>query len=180
MRYIFVSDIFGKTAHLSHFASQFNAEHQIIDPYNGQLQAVVDESSQYTRFIEKCDHDGYLKKLNSTFNKVTQATTVIGFSAGGAAAWRSIAEINNPQIKKLIAFYPSQIRHHLDIKAPVPYEVIFPKQEPHFDVNKVIESVSEQHQISCQVSDYEHGFMNPLSTGFNSAGYQYFSQYLMS
>ncbi|MFY8327543.1 dienelactone hydrolase family protein [Pseudoalteromonas sp. ZZD1] len=180
MKYIFVSDIFGKTAPLSHFARQFNAEHQIIDPYNGQLQAVVDEPLQYAHFVDKCDHDGYFQKLNSILTKVSESTTVIGFSAGGAAAWRSVAKVKNPHIKKLIAFYPSQIRHHLDVAAPIPCEIIFPRQEPHFDVYTVMEKVSTQHKITCKVSDYQHGFMNPLSAGFNSAGYQYFSQYLLA
>ncbi len=180
MKYIFVTDIFGMTAHLSHFARQFNAQYQIIDPYNGQLQTVVDEPLQYTRFMEECDHDGYFKKLNNALAKVDSATTVIGFSAGGAAAWRSVAEIKNPHIKKLIAFYPSQIRHHLNVNAPIPCEIIFPKNEPHFDVYTVMQKVSDQHQIRCQVSDYQHGFMNPLSAGFNSTGYQHFSQYLLA
>lgn len=180
MKYIIVSDIFGKTAHLNHFARQFNAEFQIIDPYNGQLQEVKDESSQYAHFIEKCDHDGYFKKLNSILTKVNETVIVIGFSAGGAAAWRSIAKIKNPHIKKLIAFYPSQIRYHLDINAPIPYEIIFAKNELHFDVYTVMEKLSNKHNVVCKVSDYQHGFMNPLSGGFNSIGYQYFSQYLLA
>jgi len=178
MKYIFVSDIFGKTAHLSHFAKQFNTDHLIVDPYNGELQAVTDDEQQYAHFMSKCNHNGYANKLNSIFENIATATTVIAFSAGGAAAWRSIAHVNNPHIKKLIAFYPNQVRHYLDVISPIPCELIF-TNEQHFDIHHVIKGLSAQKQIMCTVTDYKHGFMNPLSTGFNSAGYQQLCRYLL-
>lgn len=179
MKYIFVSDIFGKTAHLSHFARQFNTDHLIVDPYNGELQVVSDDQQQYAHFVFKCNHDGYVNKLNPILNKMTTETTVIAFSAGGAAAWRSIAHVKNPHIKKLIAFYPNQIRNYLDIVSPIPCELIFPANEQHYDIQHIVKRLSQQVHIKCIVSDYKHGFMNPLSTGFNSAGYQHFCKYLL-
>lgn len=180
MEYIIVSDIFGKTAHLSHFARQFTAKSIIVDPYNGHLQPVIDEQLQYDLFISECGHDNYFNKLNTILSRVTKATTLIGFSAGGAAAWRSQAAVKNPQIKKLVAFYPNQIRHHLDLVANVTCEFIFAKQEAHFDVGPIAASLEQQAKVKCQLVDYGHGFMNPLSKCFDSFGYQQYSHYLLT
>lgn len=180
MEYIIVSDIFGKTAHLSHFARQFNAKSIIVNPYDGQLQPVIDEQLQYDLFITECGHDNYFNKLNTILSRVTKPTTVIGFSAGGAAAWRSQATVKNSQIKRLVAFYPNQVRHYLDLSASVACEFIFAKQEVHFDILPVLACLEQQIKVQCQRADYGHGFMNPLSKGFDSFGYQQYSQYLLT
>ncbi|CAM4338002.1 dienelactone hydrolase family protein [Pseudoalteromonas ostreae] len=178
MKYIIVSDIFGKTAHLSNFAKQFTAKSIIVDPYDGQLQSVSDEQSQYDFFITACGHDNYFNKLNIILSRVAEPTTLIGFSAGGTAAWRSQAIVKNSQIKKLVAFYPNQVRHYLDLPANVACEFIFAKQEAHFDIHPVIACLEQQIKVQCQQVDYGHGFMNPLSKCFDSFGYQQYSQYL--
>ena len=179
MQYIIVSDIFGKTAHLTHFARQFQDTSILVDPYQGQLQAVIDERQQYEVFMDKCGHDQYLKKLNCILSRVAKPTTLIGFSAGGAAAWRSQAAVKNPQIKKLVAFYPNQVRHYLDVDANMECEFIFAKQEAHFDVLSIATRLAEQAKVTCQLVDYGHGFMNPLSQCFDSVAYQQYSEYLI-
>lgn len=180
MQYIIVSDIFGRTAHLTHFARQLHGTSIVVDPYQGQLQAVKDEQQQYNAFLAKCGHDHYLKKLSIILSRVAKPTTLIGFSAGGAAAWRSQAAVKNPHIKKLVAFYPNQIRHHLDLVANVTCEFIFAKQEAHFDVRAIAASLEQQAKVTCQLVDYGHGFMNPLSKCFDSFGYQQYSNYLLT
>ncbi|MBE0378816.1 dienelactone hydrolase family protein [Pseudoalteromonas prydzensis] len=180
MQYIIVSDIFGRTAHLTHFARQLHGTSIVVDPYQGQLQAVKDEQQQYYAFMAKCGHDHYLKKLNIILSRVAKPTTLIGFSAGGAAAWRSQAAVKNPHIKKLVAFYPSQVRHHLDVVATMECEFIFAKQEAHFDVLAIATSLAQQANVTCQLVDHGHGFMNPLSNCFDSVAYQQYSEYLIA
>ncbi|BDF94479.1 MULTISPECIES: dienelactone hydrolase family protein [Pseudoalteromonas] len=178
MQYIVASDIFGKTAHLSHFTRQLQGASTMVDPYQGQLQAVMSEQQQYDVFMTKCGHDHYHKKLNIIVSRIAKPTTIIGFSAGGAAAWRSQAAVKNPHIKKLIAFYPNQVRHHLDLVANVPCEFIFAKQEAHFDVDPIATRLAQQANVTCQLVEHGHGFMNPLSKCFDSVAYQQYSKYL--
>ena len=180
MQYIIVSDIFGRTAHLAQFAQQLHGTSMVVDPFQGQLQAVIAEQQQYDIFMAKCGHDHYLKKLNIILSRVAQPTTLIGFSAGGAAAWRSQAVVKNPNIKKLVAFYPNQVRYHLDLVANVQCEFIFAKQEAHFDVLSIAANLELQAKVTCQLVDYGHGFMNPLAKCFDSVGYQQYSKYLVA
>ncbi|KPH93475.1 hypothetical protein AMS58_17200 [Pseudoalteromonas porphyrae] len=180
MNYIIVSDIFGKTSYLTQFAQALNGEFIIVDPYDAQLQPVIDEELQYQQFISQCGHDGYFQKLNKVLDNIKTDTTIIGFSAGGAAAWRSQACTKNRYIKKLVAFYPNQIRYNLNLPATIPCELIFPYQEAHFDVSVIITSLQTKANVSCFQCDYGHGFMNPLSNNFDNQGYLYFSKRLFS
>lgn len=180
MNYLIVTDIFGITAHLAHFSRLLSAKTQIIDPYNAQLQSPVNEQLQYAKFINECGHDGYLDKTLNALNNLEQPTIVIAFSAGGTAAWRAQAHQHNPYIKKVVAFYPGQIRHFLALDAKIPCEFIFPKEERHFELTPVVIELKSKEYVSCERTLYQHGFMNPLSVGFNNQAYKKYSEQLLN
>ena len=173
---LIISDIFGVTPRLLALQSSLESTQNVIllDPYQGQIKSFKSESAAYQLFMDTCGHEHYytqtcqIIKNRSDKQKDQHIDHIIAFSAGASAAYRAICE--HP-IKHFIGFYPSQIRHHLDLKPQCPTTLIFPVHEPHFDVAKVMKTVAEcsqQHQsVTCLQSSQNHGFMNPLSAGFN-------------
>ncbi|MBB1370123.1 hypothetical protein [Pseudoalteromonas sp. SR45-4] len=174
MQYLVISDIYGKTPCLQQLAKHFNAENQIVDPYNGVHQALENEEEYYKLFIKHCGHDEYAAKLEEYFNKLSKPTICIAFSAGASAAWRAQASTTTTHLKKVIAFYPTQIRNYLNIDAIHPCEFIFPGFEPHFNVDELITNLSAKNNVRCLKTLYLHGFMNQQSQNFSEYGYQYF------
>ena len=105
-------------------------------------------------------------------------TTCIAFSAGASAAWRAQLLTGNTHLKKLIGFYPSQIRNYLALDAKVPCEFIFPASESHFNVDEVIKALSTKADVKCYKTNFLHGFMNEYSTNFNAQGLVEYSNYI--
>lgn len=179
MNFLIVTDIFGKTPHLAHLARQLGPTVQFVDPFNNHLQSPVNEQLQYARFIQACGHDNYFEKVMFAFNRLSTPTTVIAFSAGGTAAWRSQARTKHNNIKRLVAFYPSQVRHYLSVDAKLPCEFIFPTKEAHFELPPIIAALQAKPNVECSQTEYQHGFMNPLSDGFDNQGFQKYSRQLL-
>ena len=181
---LIICDIYGLTPRILALRDTLGvSQHAIIlDPYQHQLQSFQSESEAYRTFIDKCGHEnyftqtrqilknGYRTKNSEDHNEHNTLTidNIIAFSAGASAAYRAISEY---PVKHCIGFYPSQIRHHLDLKPLCPTTLIFPTYEPHFDVAKVMKTVAEcspeRQPVTCLQSSQNHGFMNPFSTGFS-------------
>ncbi|MCF7519328.1 hypothetical protein [Pseudoalteromonas sp. L21] len=180
MNYLLVTDIFGKTAHLTQLALQLRNRVRMCDPYMGQIQLPTNESAQYQHFLNECGHDTYFERVHFTLTTIKRPTTIIAFSAGASAAWRAQAELHNPFIKQLIAFYPSQVRHHLSLNANIPCRFIFPHSEAHFDIAPVVAALNEKDRVECSITEYAHGFMNALSENFDLNAYKYFTSHLLA
>ena len=180
MHYIIVSDIYGKTPALHDFCKTLNTQFTLVEPYSGKEQAIVSEELNYKNFIKACGHNVYTAMLHKQFDRLTEPTICIAFSAGASAAWRAQLLTSNPHLKKVVGFYPSQIRNYLDLDASVPCEFIFPYHEVHFDVTAVINELNKKQNVICKPTDYCHGFMNKRSLNYNEQAYQYFCNYLTS
>ena len=180
MNYLIVSDIFGLSTALVQLSNEVSANVSIVDPYNSKFQAIENEQDNYNNFIEQCGHDKYTAKLHKCFNELKVPTTCIAFSAGASAAWRAQLLTGNTHLKKLIGFYPSQIRNYLALGENVPCEFIFPKREVHFNVDEIISRLSDKASVECNKVDYLHGFMNRHSPNFDEQGYRDFCSYLKS
>ncbi|MDQ2043765.1 hypothetical protein NRL14_08500 [Pseudoalteromonas sp. 20-92] len=178
MNYLIASDIFGLTPAFTQFTEGFDTKVTVIDPYDNELQPIDSEEYNYNKFIQKCGHDKYTDKLQKCFAHLQAPTTCIAFSAGASAAWRAQLLTGNTHLKKLIGFYPSQIRNYLALDANVPCEFIFPKHEVHFNVDEVIAILNNKSAVKCNKTNYLHGFMNEHSVNYNEQAYNYFSHYL--
>ena len=178
MNYLIVSDIFGLTPALMQLSEGINAPVIIISPYEEEIQLIENEEYIYKTFLQQCGHDKYTAKLQKCFDKLKAPTTCIAFSAGASAAWRAQLLTGKTHLKKLIGFYPSQIRHNLNLSANVPCEFIFPASESHFSVDEVIKVLSTKAGVKCYKTNFLHGFMNEYSTNFNAQGLVEYSNYI--
>ena len=178
MNYLIVSDIYGLTPALSKLSQAISSNLVIVDPYNNKIQAIESEQDSYNNFIQQCGHDKYTDKLLECFESLKVPTTCIAFSAGASAAWRAQLLTGNTHLKRLIGFYPSQIRNYLALDANVPCEFIFPESESHFNVDEVIKALSTKAGVKCYKTNFLHGFMNEYSTNFNAQGLVEYSSYI--
>jgi dienelactone hydrolase len=177
MHVIIVTDIFGLTLAIQKLAHTFNQHKNIIvtivDPYKGVKKSFIDEREAYQTFIVETGHQQYTDEVKKVKNLIDDDIFVLGFSAGASAAWKS-AEHNLNALTHVIGFYPSQIRNQLNVIPCCPVTMIFPKTEPHFDINQTIKALSKIDNISCFKTRYQHGFINPLSINHSAEAEQYF------
>ena len=180
MNYIIVSDIFGLTPALTKLSDAIMAKTVIIEPYDGKSQPYDIEQYYYDKFIKNSSHDNYAAKVKNVFDELDSPTVCIAFSAGASAAWRAQLLTGNPHLKKLIGFYPSQIRNNLDVNATIPCEFIFPQHEPHFNVDDIINSLALKAGVKCSKTTFLHGFMNQYSVNFNATAFDEYTYYINS
>jgi dienelactone hydrolase len=163
--FVVITDIFGLTDDVIALAKEHSAT--IIDPYQGVHQSFTNEAQAYQHFIEQCGHDAYVDRIWSVINSMPNGVKVLSFSAGASAVWRLTERFSPHKIEHLIGFYPSQIRHHLNVNPNSPVTLIFPSKENHFDVDKVIKNVSKSASVQCIKTAWRHGFMNPRSDNYH-------------
>ncbi len=172
MRTILVSDIFGKTSSLKALAEAISEKVEIIDPYAGAEISFTDEIKAYEYFMKNVGLESYCKIINRHVTSISQQTEIIGFSVGASAAW-ILSEILSPLVfQRVVCFYGSQIRYHQNITPTVCVELLVPKSEPTFDVEKFSREFSNKPRVKIHRTQYMHGFMNHLSNNFSSIGYE--------
>lgn len=169
-----MTDIFGlneSTDFLLSALSRRPASVSIIDPYKGVRHSFKHEKEAYETFVENCGHENY-------FNLVKQHISVvcpeglIGFSAGASVLWRLAAE-EGVSCQKMLGFYPSRIRHYLDLKPRNDIQIIFPIKEASFDVVAACKRIEEYQDVSAEIAPYDHGFMNTASPAYDMEGEGY-------
>lgn len=171
MNTVIVSDIFGTTPGLKALATALDAS-CIIDPYCGVEKHFKDETDAYRYFSEHVGLERYLQHLVCQVGKHSDELILIGFSIGAAAIWRLSAMPMTKQIKSAVCFYGSQIRHFADITPRFAIELVFPRSEPHFDVDSLQRSCAMKANTRIRQVDYLHGFMNSHSVNFDQHAYQ--------
>jgi len=173
MRVLIVTDIFGVTASVLSLANVLMAERaqvEVVDPYDGKEKSFSHEQSAYDAFLANCGHDSYFRKVQNAISSSLEELVIIGFSAGASAAWRNMESDWQSNILHFVGFYPGQIRYPLHITPKYPCTIVFPNREEHFDVYDVSDILNEIDNVQCIITDYGHGFMNPLSHQYSSIG----------
>ena len=178
MSTVIVSDIYGLTDALTRLANEIDCC-DIIDPYDGVVKNFRNESTAYNSFKINVGMDAYVKHIEKQLAKIQCNSTVVGFSAGASALWR-LSEHTSSQncIKNIVCFYPSQIRHYMNVCPVIPVDVIFPVCEAKFNVTDIGVKLSDKELVTVQQTKYLHGFMNQCSTNFSNKAYSHFSKFL--
>lgn len=179
MSIIIVADIFGRTPALIKLAAQLGAS-DIIDPYAGKFIEFNSEADAYVFFTESIGLDDYCALLSNKIQSLNSQATLVGFSVGAAAIWMLSQRISPDKIKKAICYYGSQIRNFTNIVPNFDIDLLFPKQESHFNVSLLIASLAKIKNVNITKLDYFHGFMNYYSTNYDAAGYKEQVKFLCS
>lgn len=176
-----VADIFGRTRALETMGQQLSEtvpDIRIIDPYQGADHPFETEALAYAYFMERVGLKTYRSILTDALAAPGPDTVLIGFSVGASAIWSVSDQPFFRHIQRAFCFYGSQIRQFTDIKPLFDMDLIFPEQEPHFDVDELIHALKAKDRVSCSKAKGLHGFMNELSLHFDPDGYSAFVEYL--
>lgn len=177
--WVIATDIFGVTPAVEEMALAFRqagGQCLVVDPYDGESLQFGHESEAYQTYLARCGHDAYFQRLMQRLTKVSgKQIHLLSFSAGASAAWRLAATQMGQNIQQLLGFYPSQIRHHLALQARCEVTLLFPKEEPHFEVDEVMAALLAQPAVHCSQTQGKHGFMNPRSDHYDESMRQAFS-----
>ena len=176
-----VADIFGRTRALETIGQQLSETVpgiRIIDPYQGVDHRFETEALAYAYFMDRVGLKPYASILTEALAAPGPDTVLIGFSVGASAIWSVSGRPSFRHIQRAFCFYGSQIRQYTGIRPRFDMELIFPEQEPHFDVDELIQALKAKDRVSCSKAKGLHGFMNELSPHFDPACYTVFVEYL--
>ncbi len=196
---VVITDIFGKSPALEKLCTNLqdssSGDIQIIDPYNGKSIDFSDEKQAYQHFTLSGGVEAYAKVLlealttkhlpkkqvpNKQGSNEQVPTRIIAFSVGASALW-SVSENNQLiHVTQATCFYGSQIRRYQNITPIFPIQLIFPAHEDHFDVDELEINVARKEKVATMKTTYLHGFMNELSTNFDTNAYKEYLHYIKS
>lgn len=175
MNLLVITDIFGKE-YLSKTIYEGFENLIVLDPYENKKAFFEDEKEAYEFYIKNYGHDKYFD-LAYEICKNHKIDAILGFSAGASVAFR-LACRDIKTLKKVVSFYPSQIRNYLNLEAKVKTSIVFARREDSFNTEKISQELSKNRNISIQISDYEHGFMNKKSKNYNKKAYKKYLEYI--
>lgn len=173
MQIVLATDIFGLTSHVEVFAAHLRQKVgmcEIFSPFNG-LQSFADEGQAYQFFLRAGGIEAYSEKIEGGVQAVESPQVCVGFSAGAAALWRVLSRPGSGNIERAILFYGSQIRDTAELQPQCETLLVFPAEEPHFSVPKLIKRLQGRPGINCTQVPWQHGYMNRLSRNFDLEGY---------
>lgn len=183
MDILIATDIFGHTPSLDRLAGRLDAGTiKIIDPYDNKT-SFRDEAAAYAFFKGRVGLVAYAKKITDHLKSDHLKTgrlpqILIGFSVGAAAIWSLSTDPAFAGIQQAIGFYGSQIRQHTRRQPACDTRLIWPRSEPHFDVDHLISELKETPKVSCHKARGLHGFMNERSQNFDAALYETYIEIL--
>ncbi len=173
MTFLLLSDIFGKTPALEAILGNVPITNQrkvIVDPYQGKTLKFQNESAAYDYFMEHVGLQGYAELIRSQVLDTRGPVNVLGFSVGGSALFSLAKRIPQGKIQKAVLFYASQIRHMKDMTPNFEMDLFFARQEPHFDVDTLMEVMAQKSLVRCFKTKHLHGFMNEKSKNKSKKG----------
>jgi dienelactone hydrolase len=147
-----VADIFGRTRALKTMGQDLSEavpDIRIIDPYQGLDHSFETEALAYAYFMDHVGLETYRSILTEALADPGTDTVLIGFSVGASAIWSVSDRPCFRHIQKAFCFYGSQIRQYTDITPRFDMELIFPEQEPHFDVDELIHTLAGKDRVFC-------------------------------
>lgn len=182
MKYIVVSDIFGKTLELERFAKKvsYNNDFHIISPYISENPQFSNEGEAYSYFSENVGLDAYFKQLHKYALSINVPFRLIGFSIGASICWKYIANNTNKNLNKTDLFYGSQIRNMENLEPKTPVKLIMPKFESHFSVEEHTQALKNKLNVTIENTQSLHGFMNKLSQNYCERAYHQYVNVLSS
>ncbi|OGO81262.1 MAG: hypothetical protein A2203_10315 [Chromatiales bacterium RIFOXYA1_FULL_46_5] len=166
MRLVIVTDIFGAQPEVLSQFDQLGSDYLYVQPYEHQPPFFADDNEAYPYFLAHGGLEAYSNRLGEVLNAQTEPVFLVGFSAGAAACWANLV-LEHLTIAHCVGFYGGQIRQMTDLEPRYPTELIF-AEETHFSVHELMEALAGKTNLKQSLVTYSHGFMNPLSKGYQA------------
>ena len=167
---ILLHEIYGVNEQIKYFFNRFIDEgFDVLAPDLLQKEPFPYEQEEdaYRYFMNQIG-------FNKSVNKVAQLIQlnrdkydqvyVVGFSVGATIAWLS----SEYKVDGIVGFYGSRIRDYSEIVPGCPALLYFAIKEKSFDVYDLEKKIRIKSNVSVNVVDAEHGFMNPFIKTYDS------------
>ena len=105
------------------------------------------EQKAYEFFMANVGLDAYCDLLFSMLGKIPGPTGVVGFSMGASAVWKISESLITGNVKRIVCFYGSQVRHMTTIRPVVVVDHVLPAHEPPFDVDELAIRLSGKKKL---------------------------------
>ena len=93
-----------------------------------------------------------LRQLRSVYRTLY----VVGYSVGATTAW--LCSVEPGLIDAFVGYYGSRIRDYLDVHPQCPALLLFPQEEPFFDVDELVAKLRGKFNVDVRKYDRRHGF----------------------
>lgn len=172
---IVLHEIYGRNRFIEDFCSQLkNQGFEVICPdlIGGEkVFGYRQEKEAYRHFIKQVPFAAAaekIKKLIADIRHDYKSVTVFGFSVGATIAYLCGGA---PGIDGVVGFYGSRIRDYAKLIPACPTLLMFPKEEPSFDVHELIRQLPKE---KVQVLQYpaRHGFADPYAAAYDEQAAQ--------
>lgn len=165
---LIATDIFGHTPEVQALARQLGGTARIVSPYGHERPRFASEMEAYAAFSSRTSITKYAEHVSARLRE--QAWDLaLGFSAGATALWLCLADDLPWQPKRAELYYGSRIREHALLRPCCPTRLIFAAQEASFDPEDLALRLCALGHDATVVPGSAHGFMNPLSSGYDEA-----------
>ena len=166
---LLVTDIFGRTPHVSTLARDIGAAARICSPYAGAQPTFRNEAEAYAAFTAQTSIAAYAETVVQELKRNPTALAV-GFSVGATALWLALGREAAPE-RRSVLYYGSRIREHKNLRQAAAVQLVFAESEKSFDPVGLTTELCSQGINAKVLPGTAHGFMNPLSPGYNAAAY---------
>jgi dienelactone hydrolase len=163
---LIATDIFGHTPEVQEFTRLLGGTARIVSPYGDDRPRFASEMEAYAAFTMRTSITKYAALLCAKLRE-RPVDLAVGFSAGASALWLCLAETTSRLPRRAELYYGSRIRDHALLRPCCPTRLIFAAQEASFDPLELARRLCALGHNAEVVPGSAHGFMNPLSTGYD-------------
>jgi len=165
---LIATDIFGHTPDVQAFARQLGGTARIVSPYGTERPRFASEMEAYAAFSSRTSITKYSEDVSARL-RGQAFDLALGFSAGASALWICLGHVAPWLPKRAELYYGSRIRDHMNLRPCCPTRLIFAAQEASFDPEDLALRLCALGHDAKVILGSAHGFMNPLSTGYDEA-----------
>ena len=167
MRVILASDIYGITPAVLSLAGNLDRQAVVLSPWDGVGCPFATEQEAYAAFMAGEGITGYAARIVAAAGQAP--AFLVGFSVGATAIWLHTTGAGCHPASRAVLFYGSRIRNHLEVRPRCRVRAIFAAYEAAFDPKDIVAPLVSKHVAVHIEPGAAHGFMNPLSPGYDAA-----------
>lgn len=167
MKILVAADIFGETEDLRSLARSLDDHFLIVSPHAEPQARFTREAQAYAAFQAGGGLDAYVADLARALRRY-RPDALVGFSAGATAAWIASADPACRNLRLAILFYGSRIRDFRHLRPCCPVRLYFAEHEEAFDAGRLARELAAAGMETEIFVGCRHGFMNPLSPGYDA------------
>lgn len=166
---LIATDIFGHTPEAQALARQLGAAVRVVSPYGDERPRFGSEMEAYAAFSARTSIGKYAEELAAQL-RARPVELALGFSVGASALWLCLAEAGLASClpRRAILYYGSRIRQHAQLTPACPTRLVFAEREAAFDPAELAARLRTQGHDATVIPGSAHGFMNPLSPGYDA------------